>query len=126
MKRSFIVLLLGFFAITANCAEVNCTLLAQTAEQEGEIVPDTGSGRDISGKGRLQFYSAPEIQCKIDGLFVVPGDVLFAQMEHKGFTKVAFIGMRKTDKEDVIAWVPSKRLRKNGQGIVPGKFTGER
>jgi hypothetical protein len=45
---------------------------------------------------------------------------LFAQLEYNGFTRVAFIAMKKSDQGDVIAWVPAPRLKKNGKGIVPG------
>ena len=55
----------------------------------------------------------------MDGWFVVPGDTLFAKYTYKGFTKVSFIRMKKTDRE-VTAWVIASRLRENGKGIVPG------
>lgn len=126
MKKDLVALLLGILVLTAHAAQVDCASLARDAEQRGEIVPDAGSGRDITGQGRLQFYSAPDARCGIDGLFVVPGNTLFAQLEYQGFTKVAFIPRRKRDRQDVIAWVPSRRLRGNGQGVAPGRFTGER
>lgn len=114
------LLLLALAACGPARAAVDCGALDATAEREGTIVPDVGSGRDIVGRGRLQFHSAPDSACAIDGLFVVPGDTLFAQLEYGGFTRVAFIAMKKTDRQDVVAWVPSSRLRANGQGIVPG------
>ena len=120
MKTQLIAFLVASCIPLAAIADVDCVALDQTAEQAGEIVPDTGSGRDIVGKGPLQFYSAPDLKCKMHGLFVIPGDTLFAQAEYKGFTKVAFIAMRKTDKKDVIAWAASARLKGNGKGIVPG------
>lgn len=116
---AFLALATASFSCAAF-AEVDCGALDAHAESAATIVPDFGSGRDIVGRGRLQFYSAPDLQCKIDGLFVVPGDILFAQLEYNGFTRVAFIAMKKSDRGDVIAWVPAPRLKKNGKGIVPG------
>lgn len=100
-------------------AQVDCDKLDEAGEDAQNLVPDFGSGREIVGKGRLQFYSAPDASCKMDGWFVVPGDTLFAKFTSKGFTKVSFIRMKKTDRE-VDAWVISSRLRENGKGIVPG------
>jgi hypothetical protein len=100
-------------------AQVDCGKLDEAGENAQNIVLDFGSGRDIVGKGRLQFYSASSASCKMDGWFVVPGDTLFAKCTYKGFTKVSSIRMKKTDRE-VTAWVISSRLRENGKGIVPG------
>ena len=100
-------------------AGVDCPALDKSGEQAKAIVPDFGSGRDITGLGRVQFYSAPDGRCKMSGLFVVPGDTLFAKFEHGGYTKVAFIARKKSDVE-VTAWVLSSRLKENGKGVVPG------
>lgn len=120
MNKIVSIVLTVLFTNSEVFAEVDCAALSDAAEKSAEVVPEYGSGREITGKGRLQFYSAPDLNCKIDGLFVIPGDMLFAQLEHNGFTKVAFIAMRKTDKKDVIAWVISSRLKENGKGITPG------
>lgn len=112
--------LIALITCPVALAQVDCDALANAAEISGKIIPDFDSGRDILERGRLQFYSAPDPRCKIDGLFVIPGDTLFAHIEHNGFTKVSFIAMRKTDRKDVIGWVSSVRLRENGKGIVPG------
>lgn len=106
-------------SFSAAHGQVDCDKFDEAGEDAQNIVPDFGSGREIVGKGRLQFYSAPDVRCKMDGWFVVPGDTLFAKFTYKGFTKVSFIRMKKTDRE-VTAWVDSSRLRENGKGIVPG------
>lgn len=100
-------------------AKVDCAKLDAAGEHAANIVPDFGSGRDIVGQGRLQFYSAPDASCTMAGWFVLPGDVLFAKFHYKGFTKVSFIAMKKSDRE-VTAWVTASRLKENGKGIVPG------
>ena len=117
------VLLYSFLLLFSQgaFASVDCQALDKLAQTVGEIIPDAGSGRDIVGKARLQFYSAPNASCKISGLFVIPGDMLFASSKYGKYTRVSFIALRKSDKKDVEGWVLSSRLRENGQGIVPGE-----
>ncbi|MES2261151.1 MAG: hypothetical protein V4724_21760 [Pseudomonadota bacterium] len=113
------LLILALMLVCLRAFGVNCDQLDQAGEGGANIVPDFGSGRDIVGAGRLQFYSAPHISCKMDGWFVVSGDTLFAKFTYAGFTKVSFIKMKKSDRE-ITAWVISSRLRENEKGIVPG------
>jgi hypothetical protein len=119
VKKNYCLSVALMLLVLAAHAQVDCDKLNEAGEDAQNIVPDFGSGRDIVGKGRLRFYSAPDSSCKMDGWFVVPGDTLFAKFTYKGFTKVSFIRMKKTDRE-VTAWVVSSRLHENGKGIVPG------
>ena len=119
MKFLFVFSLFALLGSTSAWADTNCEELDRIADKIGDVVPDFGSGRSIVGRGRVQFYAAPDIACKLPGIFVVPGDLLFAQTEHNGFTKVAYIALRK-DRKDVTAWVLTARLKPNGKGIVPG------
>lgn len=117
-RIQFLLFALVLLPISAF-AGVDCDKLDKAGENIANVVPDFGSGRDIVGSGRLQFYSAPDLSCKMAGWFVLPGDTLFAKFVYKGFTKVSFIAMKKSDRE-VTAWVVSSRLLENGEGIVPG------
>lgn len=119
MRRETLLFITLLFLSLSAFAEVDCKKLDEAGENAENIIPDLGSGRDIVGKGRLQFYSAPDIRCKMDGWFVVPGDTLFAKFDYKEFTKISFIAMKKSDRE-ITAWVISSRLQENGRGIVPG------
>jgi hypothetical protein len=119
VKKNYCLSVALMLLFSVAHAQVDCAKLDEVGEDAQNIVPDFGSGRDIVGKGRLQFYSAPDASCNMDGWFVVPGDTLFAKFTYKGFTKVSFIRMKKTDRE-VTAWVITSRLRENGKGIVPG------
>jgi hypothetical protein len=123
MKNNFSLFMALMLLFSRAHAEVDCDKLDEAGEHVQNLIPDFGSGRAIVGKGRLQFYSAPDTSCKMEGWFVVPGDTLFAKFTYKSFTKVSFIAMKKTDRE-VTAWVISSRLRENGKGIVPGN-TGD-
>jgi hypothetical protein len=124
MNKKYLLSLAFMLFFSSAHGQVDCEKLDKAGEDAKNIVPDFGSGRDIAGKGRLQFYSGPDASCKMDGWFVVPGDTLFAKFKFKGFTKVSFIRMKKTDRE-IDAWVISSRLRENGKGIVPGNVDDE-
>jgi hypothetical protein len=119
MKNCLLSIALMLLCSTAH-AQVDCGRLDVDGEDAANIIPDFGSGRDIVGKGRLQLYWGPDISCKMNSWFLVPGNMLFAHFEYKGFTKVSFIAMKKND-QAVTAWVFSSRLRENGKGIVPGR-----
>lgn len=119
MHKNFLLFTTLMLFSLGVLAAADCGKLDAAGEDAANIVPDFGSGRDIVGKGRLQFYSAPDTSCKMEGWFVVPGDILFAKFTYRGFTKVSFIAMKKSDRE-VTAWVLSSRLQENGKGIVPG------
>lgn len=120
MQKGLVLLLAALSACSPAFARADCPALDAAADSAGTIVLDFGSGRDVVGRRRAQLYSAPDLACRIDGLFVFRGDVLFAQLEHNGFTRVAVTPTTRSDGRDVIAWVRTSRLRENGKGIVPG------
>ena len=64
----------------------------------------------VIGTGRLQFYSAPNAACRVNGVFVIPGDSLVAYAETKdGWTSVMYLGGSSPE-----GWVRSARLRTSG------------
>ncbi len=66
-------------------------------------------GEVVVGKGRLQFYSAPNFNCRIDGAFVVPGDTLVAYADTgDGWTSVVYMSSGQE------GWVRSSRLKTTG------------
>ncbi len=69
-------------------------------------------GNVVIGTGRLQFYSAPNQQCSMEGVFVVPGDELTSYAEtDDGWTSVTYMGAKRAD---VSGWVRSARLKETG------------
>jgi hypothetical protein len=70
-------------------------------------------GNVVIGVGRLQFYSAPNFRCPIDGIFVVPRDQLVAYaLTDDGWTSVMYLNPRTGT--DVSGWVRSDRLKVTG------------
>ena len=67
----------------------------------------------VTGKGRLQFYSAPNAGCAMNGVFVIPKDTLVSYaVTNDGWTSVMYINPKTGD--DVSGWVRSERLKATG------------
>ena len=101
----------------AAYATVDCKALDAKANDAGDRIPGYAAGRVVIGKGRAQFHSAPDAGCRMQGVFVIPGDRLIAYTEYKGWTAVMFVNLKTgTDAE---GWVESARLKADGTGISP-------
>jgi hypothetical protein len=84
--------------------------------------PETGTSRApmispplanvVIGAGRLQFFSAPDIHCPLNGVFVVTNDELIAYARtDDGWSSVMYSSKR----GDVVSgWVRSSRLKVTG------------
>jgi hypothetical protein len=94
--------------------------------------PEPGSDRapiispplsnDVIGTGRLQFFSAPNFQCRLDGVFVIPRDVLISYVAtDDGWTSVSYFGPKGGA---VSGWVRSSRLKATGT-IAPDHYEKE-
>ena len=67
----------------------------------------------VTGAGRLQFYSAPDLQCAMKGVFVIPNDELIAYApSNDGWSSVMYSNSKSGN--TVSGWVKSARLRKTG------------
>ena len=85
-----------------DCQQAHATANAKG----GDLHPR--AGYVVKGQGRLQFYSAPAMQCAIRGKFVIPGDHLIAYTKFKDWYWVMYINPKTGD--DVEAWVKGDRL----------------
>jgi hypothetical protein len=67
----------------------------------------------VTGAGRLQFYSAPNLGCEMKGVFVIPRDELIAYAEtDDGWSSVMYVNPKTG--ADVSGWVRSARLKPTG------------
>ena len=67
----------------------------------------------VTGAGRLQFYSAPDLACAMNGIFVIPMDELIAYAETRdGWSSVMYTNPRTGNA--VSGWVRSARLKETG------------
>lgn len=69
-------------------------------------------GEVVTGTGRLQFYSAPNTGCAMQGVFVIPNDQLIAYGESNGWTSVMYTNPKTGTV--VQGWVRSARLKQTG------------
>jgi hypothetical protein len=116
--RVFAMMMLFLVASVAVASdEATCKKLDEAANQAGDRIAGDQAMRKVIGKGRLQFYSAPDRRCTMPGIFVVPKDELIAYVEHKGYTAVMYTGGR--NGEQPVGWVLSSRLKATGTGISP-------
>lgn len=103
----------------AVLALIGGSAFAQTSCKE----PETGTQQApmlsppmanvVTGTGRLQFYSAPNLNCPMNGVFVIPKDELIAYAQtDDGWSSVMYINPRTGN--DVSGWVRSARLKATG------------
>jgi hypothetical protein len=110
-------------AKTLRAGALFLALLAAPALAESCKEPKTGTkdapifspplAHVVTGPGRLQFYSAPNLRCAMDGVFVIPKDKLvgYAQTDD-GWMSVMYVNPRTG--ADVSGWVRSERLKATG------------
>jgi hypothetical protein len=89
-------------------ADADCIQLALTALEKGKPVPGARSGQEVTGNGRLQFHAAPDANCRMQGVFILPGEPVEADREMGGFTAVWYRNPRTGG--EATGWVRSNRL----------------
>ena len=62
----------------------------------------------VSGKGRLQFLSAPDLSCEQTGVFVIAGDMVIADKHFGVYTLIHYVDPKSG--KPVHGWVLSNRL----------------
>jgi len=70
-------------------------------------------GAVVTGAGRLQFYSAPNANCAMAGVFVIPKDELITYAQsNDGWSSVVYSNPGTGN--NVSGWVRSTRLKETG------------
>ena len=97
--------------VSAHAAPAGCKEPATGTDSVPVISPPLANV--VTGAGRLQFYSAPYPQCAMNGVFVIPKDLLVSYAETSdGWTSVMYTNPRTND--IVQGWVRSARLKPTG------------
>jgi photosynthetic reaction center cytochrome c subunit len=105
-------------AVAAVEGDANCIQLALAASRAGKAIGAGAAGRLVIGTGRLQFHAAPDPACRMQGLFILPGEPVEADREVGGFTSVWYHNPRTGN--DATGWVRSNRLQ-SVPSSVPGR-----
>lgn len=91
---------------------VDCERVATEAEDKGAVIIPRAVF-EVTGKGRLQFYSAPSLNCVMTGVFVVRGDSLISYVDFNQWMKIAYV---RKDGEMIEGWVSDvSRLKYSGR-----------
>jgi hypothetical protein len=111
MLKVIFIVLLSCFAQPSFAAEQVCAKLSEQADSMDDYYRPSLEGKVIGSK-KLYFYTAPNAQCKMKGVYVIKGDSLAVYKSYKDWLKVMYIAK---DGEDYIAWVSSKQVKIIGQ-----------
>lgn len=98
-------------AQTGFGAERNCAKLIKQMDSVDDNYRPPLYGKVIGNK-KLNFYTAPDEQCKMKDVFVIKGDSLTIYKPYKGWLNVMYIAK---DGEDYTGWVLAKQVKVNGQ-----------
>lgn len=106
-----LVLLQSFGATALAAPPIVCTEPKSGTKDASMLSPPLSMV--VTGTGRLQFYSAPNSNCAMNGVFVIPKDELIAYSRtNTGWLSVMYVNPRTGN--DVQGWVRSSRLKETG------------
>jgi hypothetical protein len=101
----------------ADATTTMCNTVERQSEKSGDLIAGEKSGFKVIGRGRLQFYSAPDERCKTPGTFILPGEKVDAHSAFAGYTSVDYFNIK--TRSSASGWVKSDRLAPTGLGIAP-------
>ena len=112
----------GIYTATVLTFLCSCTLALAAADCQP---PKTGTSeipifsppvsQVVKGKGKVQFYSAPNNHCAMKGVFAVPKDKLITQAQtDDGWSSVTYTDPKTGDK--LSGWVRTARLKEPTAG----------
>ena len=111
MLKFLLFVLLSFTSQISFAAEQACTKLATKINSMDDNYRPPLEAEVISNK-RLYFYTAPNIQCKMKGVYVIKGNYLTVYKPYEDWLNVMFIN---NDGEDYIGWISAKQVQIKGQ-----------
>lgn len=112
-----VVVVFFLFAISffANTNEY-CDKFENDRQEQQIIIPSYKSTYKVIADGRLYFYSAPDKECKIKGLFIIKNDIVDAYKIDGDFIFVMFFTK---DNKSVEGWVDIRGVAATGSGVGP-------
>lgn len=106
MKESLILKCIFIISIylysSIAFANDDCESYGRKSEiSQAYINPDNTSFEVVSTK-RLYFFSSPNKSCKINDLFLVPGDIITGHTEYNGYVSASYA---KNESLSVTGWL---------------------
>jgi hypothetical protein len=111
MLKFILFVLLSISPQISFAAEQACTKLAEKVDSLDDNYRPPLEAK-ITGKKKLYFYTAPDVQCKMKGVFVIKGDYLTVYKPYKGWLNVMYIAK---NGKDYIGWISSRQVKFVGQ-----------
>jgi hypothetical protein len=111
MFKVILFVLLTCLTQVSFAVESFCTNLSKQADNVDENYRPPLEGKVIGNKN-LYFYTTPDLQCKMKGVFVIKGGSLTVYKLYKNWLNVMYIA---NDGEDYVGWVLSKQVKIIGQ-----------
>jgi hypothetical protein len=111
MSMPFKAILIAFIVAISGPAYAGC----REPETGTKYIPTFSPPLSelVVGTGRLQFYLAPNANCAMAGVFVIPKDELIAYAQsNDGWTSVMYSNPKTGN--HVSGWVKSSRLKATG------------
>ncbi len=108
----FLFFVISFFANTNEY----CDKLDVDRQEQQIIIPSYKSTYKVITDGRHYFYSAPDKQCKIKGLFITKNDIVDAYKIDGDFIFVMFFTK---ENKSVEGWVDIRSVAATGSGVGP-------
>jgi hypothetical protein len=105
MLRIFSIVFTMIFSLNIFAAEVDCKSLDKVAKDSSWHRPYLG---EVIGKGRAQFYSAPNYKCPIKDKFIIKGNGVGI---YSTFGKWSQIIYPAGTEEDSGVWILTSRLK---------------
>jgi hypothetical protein len=89
---------------------------AEAAAEKGHQAPAGGPGRRVvTGTGRLQFYAAPDLGCRQNGIFILAGETVEVLEQFGEFATVHYVNPRNGNQAR--GWVTISRLSPGTQVV---------
>ncbi len=110
-RAIFLFFLLCFTNRPCIANESICTKLAAKAQSSAITYYPSAEGMVITS-GKIGFYSSPNAECKIEGIFVVKDCYLTVYKSYKGWVNVMYVVK---DGGDFIGWLPESKVKVLGQ-----------
>lgn len=99
------------WALMSHAAQAACTEPQAGSDRAPALSPPLS--QVVTGSGRLQFHSAPDSACPMNGVFIIPKDEVIAYAQTRdGWSSVMYLNPRTGN--DVSGWVRSARLKTIG------------
>ena len=89
-------------------ANDDCEKYGRKSETSQTYINPDNNSFEVASKKRLYFFSSPNKACKINDLFLVPGDIITGHTEYNGYVSASYA---KNESWSVTGWLDKSQLK---------------